>query len=175
MKRILQHKYFKLFILTALVIWAIWQFTEGNIGNGIFLIFLSLIVLFFFVRNEFLLMSMLRLRKEDFDGAEKWLLKLQNPEEALIKPQLAYYYLLFGMIYSRKNIHQAEKYFRKALKTGLILKQDQALAKMSLAGVLMAKRRKREATNLLNEARKLDKKGVLSEQIRMMKQQLKRI
>ncbi len=175
MKRTLQHKYFKLFILLAVMFWAIWQFTEGNTGNGIFLLLLALIVLFFYVRNEYLLMSMLRIRKEDFEGAERWLLKLQNPEEALIKPQLAYYNLLFGMIYSRKNVHQAEKYFRKALKTGLILKQDQALAKMSLAGVLMAKRRKREAINLLNEAKRLDKKGVLKEQIRMMKQQLKRI
>jgi len=39
----------------------------------------------------------------------------------------------------------------------------------------MAKRNKREATRLLNEAKKLDKKGLLKEQIRMMKQQLKRI
>jgi hypothetical protein len=58
---------------------------------------------------------------------------------------------------------------------GLILKQDQAMAKLSLAGILMAKRNKREATRLLNEAKKLDKKGMLAEQIRMMKQQLKRI
>ncbi len=100
---------------------------------------------------------------------------MKNPEQALIKPQVAYYNMLLGMIYSRKNINQAEKYLRKALQIGLVLKQDQALAKLSLAGVLMAKRRKREAVNLLNEAKKLDKKGLLKDQIRLMKQQLKRI
>ena len=39
----------------------------------------------------------------------------------------------------------------------------------------MSKRRKREATMLINEAKKLDTQGVLKEQITMMKQQLKKI
>ena len=39
----------------------------------------------------------------------------------------------------------------------------------------MQKRRKREATTLLSEAKKLDKNNMLNEQIRMMQQQLKRI
>ena len=39
----------------------------------------------------------------------------------------------------------------------------------------MQKRRKREATTLLNEAKKLDKQGMLSEQIKMMQQQMKKI
>jgi hypothetical protein len=44
-----------------------------------------------------------------------------------------------------------------------------------LAGVAMHKRRKREATTLLNEAKKLDKHGMLNDQIKMMKQQMKKI
>jgi hypothetical protein len=39
----------------------------------------------------------------------------------------------------------------------------------------MTKRRKREATNLMAEAKKLDKNGMLKEQIQMMKQQMKKI
>jgi hypothetical protein len=39
----------------------------------------------------------------------------------------------------------------------------------------MQKRRKREATMLLNEAKKLDKNNMLTEQIRMMQQQMKKI
>ncbi len=170
-----QHKNLKLGVALVLLGLSVWQFYEENIGNGIFLLLLMFVVLFFYVRNEYILLSILRMRKEDFDGAEKWLSKIKNPEKALIKPQQAYYNLLMGMIYNRKNIHKAEKYFRKALKLGLILKQDQAMAKMGLAGVLMAKRRKREATMLINEAKKLDKKGVLKDQIRMLKQQMKRI
>ena len=170
-----QHKYFKLALLIVFFGLSVWQFIEGNIGNGIFLLLLSLIILFFFVRNEYMLLASLRLRKEDVDGAEKWLMKIKNPEQALIKPQQASYYLMLGMIHSRKNVHQAEKYLRKALKLGLILKQEEALAKLTLAGVLAAKRRKREALYLLNEAKKLDKKGLLKENIQLLKKQLRKI
>jgi hypothetical protein len=52
---------------------------------------------------------------------------------------------------------------------------DVAMAKLSLAGIAMQKRRKREATTLLQEAKKLDKQNMLAEQIKMMSQQLKKI
>jgi hypothetical protein len=39
----------------------------------------------------------------------------------------------------------------------------------------MTRRRKLEATNLLNEAKKLDKQGMLKDQIVMMKEQMKKI
>ncbi len=170
-----QHKYFKLFVMFVLLGISVWQFTEGNIGNGIFILILALLVLFFYIRNEYLLMAYMRLRKQDTAGVEKWLSKIKSPEKALIKPQQASYYMMWGMIHSQKNIHQAEKYFRKALKIGFILKQEEALTKLSLAGILIAKRRKREAMNLINEAKKLDKKGLLKENIQVVKQQLKRI
>ena len=52
---------------------------------------------------------------------------------------------------------------------------DVAMAKLSLAGIAMQKRRKREATMLLNEAKKLDKQNMLGDQIKMMKEQMKKI
>ena len=52
---------------------------------------------------------------------------------------------------------------------------DLAMAKLSLAGILMQKRRKREATALLSEAKKADTHNVLSQQIKMMQQQMKKI
>ena len=52
---------------------------------------------------------------------------------------------------------------------------DLAVAKLNLAGVALTRRRKLEATNLLNEAKKLDKQGMLKEQITMMKEQMKKI
>ena len=54
------------------------------------------------------------------------------------------------------TIGQAEKYFKKALKFGLTMDYDVAMTKLSLAGIAMQKRRKREATQLLQEAKKLD-------------------
>ena len=55
------------------------------------------------------------------------------------------------------------------------MNQDLAMAKLSLAGIMMQKKKKREATNLLNEAKKLDKHGILVQQIKMMQTQMKRI
>ena len=109
------------------------------------------------------------------EGTEKWLSKIKNPEGALTTKQQGYFNYLMGIIYSQKNLSQAEKYFRKALKLGLNMDYDLAMAKLSLAGIAMQKRRKREATTLLQEAKKLDKNNMLSEQIKMMQQQLKRI
>ena len=69
----------------------------------------------------------------------------------------------------------AEKYFKKAISFGLNMNQDLAMAKLSLAGILMQKRRKREAIMLLNQAKKLDKHGILTQQVKMMQTQMKRI
>lgn len=168
-------KTIKLIIALGIIAWAVYQFIEGFIGNGIALIFLSLVFIFLYFRNEFILMAFFRLRKQDFAGTQKWLLRIKNPESALTKKQVGYYHYLFGIITSQTNLTQAEKYFKKAISIGLSMDHDLAMAKLSLAGIVMQKRRKREATTLLNEAKKLDKQGMLSEQIKMMQQQMKKI
>jgi tetratricopeptide (TPR) repeat protein len=163
-------------VLAALIIgYAIYQFAEGFIGNGIFLIFFSLIFIFLYFRNELILMAFLRMRKQDLEGTDKWLSKIKNPGVALTKKQQGYYNYLYGIIYSQKNLTQAEKFFKKALDLGLNMDYDVAMAKLSLAGIAMQKRRKREASILLKEARKLDKNNMLTEQIRMMQQQMKKL
>lgn len=169
------NKNIKLVITALIVAYAIYQFIEGYIGNGIFLILLSLIFVFLYFRNELILLAFLRMRKQDLDGTEKWLQRIKNPESALTTKQQGYYNYLFGIIFSQKNLTQAEKFFRKALKLGLNMDYDVAMAKLSLAGIAMQKRRKREATTLLQEAKKLDKNNMLTEQIKMMQQQMKKI
>ena len=77
--------------------------------------------------------------------------------------------------FDAKAYDRAEKYFKKAIKLGLNMNYDLAMAKLSLAGIAMQKRRKREATMLLQEAKKLDKNNMLTDQIKMMQQQMKRI
>ena len=138
-------------------------------------ILLSLVFIFLYFRNEFILLAFLRMRKQDFEGVKKWLGKIKNPEAALIQKQQGYYNYMHGIIYSQTNLTQAEKFFRKALKLGLTMDYDVAMAKLSLAGIAMQKRRKREATTLLNEAKKLDKQNMLTDQIKMMQQQMKKI
>ena len=109
------------------------------------------------------------------DGTEKWLNKIKNPESALITKQQGYYNYLKGIISSQTNLTQAEKYFKKALKLGLSMDYDLAMAKLSLAGISMQKRRKREAQALLTEAKSYDTHNMLNAQIKLMQEQMKRI
>ncbi|PRZ28206.1 hypothetical protein BC624_101497 [Flavobacterium granuli] len=169
------NKNIKLIIAGLIVITSIWQFTENNIGNGIFLILLTAIPIFLYFKNEFILLAFLKLRKQDFEGAKKWLSFIKKPESALVKKQQGYFNYLHGIMLSQTNINQAEKYFKKAIELGLSMDMDLAVAKLNLAGVAMSRRRKLEATTLLNEAKRLDKQGMLKEQITMMKDQMKKI
>ena len=107
-------------------------------------------------------------------GAEKWLNKIRNPKSALITKQQGYYNYMRGLIISQTNMNQAEKFFRNAIDLGLNMDHDLARAKLNLSGILFTKRRKIEAQKLLKEAQELDKQGMLTEQIRMMKNQMKR-
>ena len=168
-------KNIKLILAAGALGYGIYQFVEGYIGNGIALCLLAFIFVFLYFRNEIILLAFLRMRKQDLEGTERWLQKIKNPEAALTVKQQGYYNYLHGIIYSQKNLTQAEKFFRKALKLGLNMDYDVAMAKLSLAGIAMQKRRKREATTLLQEAKKLDKNNMLTEQIKMLQQQMKRI
>jgi hypothetical protein len=169
------NKYIKILIAAAIVAWSVFEFTQKHIGNGIFLLLLAGVFVFFYYKNEFILMAFLRLRKQDFTGAQKWLSYIKNPSSALVRKQEGYYNFLHGILVSQTNLTQAEKYFKKALSLGLSMNHDIAMAKLQLAGVALTRRRKREATTLITEAKKLDKHGVLTEQIRMMKEQMKKI
>ena len=169
------HRNIKLILAALLIITGIWQFTESNIGNGIFLILLSAIPVFLYFKNEFILLAFLKLRKQDFPGAQKWLAHIKNPETALVRKQQGYFNYLHGIMLSQTNLMQSEKYFKKAIELGLSMDTDLAVAKLNLAGIALSRRRKLEATNLINQAKKLDKQGMLKEQIKMMKDQMKKI
>ena len=168
-------KILKLIIAVALICFSVYEFYENYIGNGIFLSLLSAFLILIYFKNEIIFLAFLRLRKQDFKGTEKWLNKIKNPESALVQKQQGYFHYLHGIIQSQKNLTIAEKYFKKAIQLGLSMNHDLAMAKMSLAGILMQKRRKREASSLLTEAKKLDKHNMLTEQMRMMQQQMKKI
>lgn len=168
------HKNIKLVLAVISLGLVVWQFAEGNIGNGIMFILLAAMFVFLYFKNEIILLAFLRLRKQDFSGAKKWLDKISNPEAALVPKQQGYYNYLNGIMVSQTNMNEAEKYFRKAEKLGLSMSSDMAMTKLNLAGIAMSKNRKREAEMLLSEAKKLDKHNMLNEQIKMMKDQMKR-
>lgn len=168
------NKNIKLIIAALIIGYAIYQFVEGYIGNGIMYILLSSIFIFLYFKNEMILLAFLRLRKQDFEGAKKWLDKIKNPKAALVKKQQGYLNYLNGIMVSQTNMNEAEKYFKNAIKLGLSMNHDLAMAKLNLAGIAFTKRRKQEAKKLLAEAEKLDKRDMLADQIKMMKQQMKK-
>ncbi len=144
----------------------------GSWWWGILVLLLGGIVLLSFFFNENMIISQWFLRKEQSDKAELWLLKIKDYEKELNKSQWGYYNLLIGLVESRKAPLKSEKYFKKSLQLGMKMSHNIALAKISLAGISMAKRNKREAQMYLQEAAKDDKNKLLTEQIKMMKTQM---
>lgn len=144
----------------------------GIWGWGILVLFLGGVILLSFFFNENMIISQFYLRKENSEKSEAWLLKIKDYENELHKAQWGYYNLLIGLIESRKNPMKSEKYFKKSLSLGMRMSHNTALAKLSLAGIAMAKRNKREAQMYLQEAAKDDKNKLLADQIKMMKGQM---
>ena len=144
----------------------------GSWWWGILVLLLGGIVLLSFFFNENMVISQWFLRKEQSEKAEQWLLKIKDYEKELNKSQWGYYNLLIGLVESRKAPLKSEKYFKKSLQLGMKMSHNVALAKISLAGISMAKRNKREAQMYLSEATKDDKNKLLTEQIKMMKAQM---
>ena len=136
------------------------------------MLFLGGFILLSFFFNENMIIAQWFLRKENNEKAEVWLLRIKDYEKQLHKGQHGYYNLLIGLIESRKAPMKSEKYFKKSLQLGMRMSHNVALAKLSLAGISMAKRNKREAQMYLSEASKDDKNKLLTDQIKMMKAQM---
>lgn len=149
----------------ALMIFGFW-------GWGILAILISILVVVTYFFNENMLLAQWFLRKDNMPKAEIYLNRITNYEKELIRIQHGYYNLLVGLIESRKAPMQSEKYFKKSLSLGMHMDHNVALAKLSLAGIAMAKRNKREAQMYLTEAKKADKNKLLADQIKQMKDQL---
>ena len=163
-------------IALALIILAcsIFLFNSGEIGYGIVVLIIMGLVILSIFKDERIVKAFYHLRKNDMQKAASTLSKIKHPEK-LIRSQEAYYYYLNGLILSQTQMNQSERLFKKALSIGLRTDTDKAVAKLNLAGLAMSRRKKREATTLITEAKKLDKHNMLDEQLKMMKQQLKRI
>lgn len=107
------NKNFKLILATLIIAFAVYQFVEGNIGNGISLILMAGIFVFLYFKNEIILLAFLRMRKQDMEGTKKWLSKIKNPESSLVKKQQGYFNYLQGIMSSQTNLTQAEKSLKK--------------------------------------------------------------
>ena len=73
------NKYIKIFFAVGALAYSTYEFREGYIGAGIMYIFLALMFIFLFFKNEMILLAFFQLRKQNFEGANKWLSKIKNP------------------------------------------------------------------------------------------------
>ena len=80
-------KIIKLIASILLLGYGVYQITETFIGNGIFLILLSILLIVLYFKNEVLIFAFLSLRKQNFDRTEKILKLIKNPKSALVQKQ----------------------------------------------------------------------------------------
>jgi tetratricopeptide (TPR) repeat protein len=169
------NKPIKYTLSVLLFAFAIYQFFQGNIGWGILLILLTGIVVLTIFKNEVVMTAFYYIRKGNMQKAQSTLQSIKYPEK-LGKSQEAYYYFLQGIVEAQLNgPMKSEKFFKRAMSTGLRMKTDQAVAALNLAGIYLAQRKKTIAIQMLKEAKKLDDKRLMSDQIKEMETHLKRI
>lgn len=163
----------RILVASAALAFNTYLFWSGSWGWGITFIFITAIIILSFFRNENVIIALYHMRMGKQDKAWKALSRINSPQY-LTKTQHAYVLYLKGMLGLQNDLGFAkcEQLIRKAMQIGLRTTQDQAVAKMQLAGICMQTGRKREAQTLVSEARKLDKDGMLKEQLDMMKKQL---
>eukprot|EP01029_Cantina_marsupialis_P006622 TRINITY_DN1732_c0_g2_i1.p1 TRINITY_DN1732_c0_g2~~TRINITY_DN1732_c0_g2_i1.p1 ORF type:complete len:185 (+),score=4.31 TRINITY_DN1732_c0_g2_i1:243-797(+) len=168
-------KYLRLIIAGILIVGSIFLFVKGLISLGVWTVLLSGIFVLLHFKNEMNLLAFYFVRKNKFAKAEAILGRVKRPE-MMISGQEAYYYYLSGLIESQNhNNSKAEKLFKKAIKTGLRTKTDQAVAKLNLSGIYLSQRNKKLSKYYLQEAKKLDHRKMLTPQIREIETMMKRV
>jgi hypothetical protein len=150
----------------------VYSFYTGHWGWGIVMIFLSALVILSFFRNENMILALNQMRLGNHEKANKFLKRISRPD-LMPKKQHAYVLYLKAMLGTQElGFAKSEQLLRKAMALGLRTAQDNAVAKLHLAGICAQTGRKSEATTLLSEAKKLDKNGLMKDQISMMQKQM---
>ena len=167
------NKYIKFVIAGLMIAAGIYLMMNRNIGWGIVVVLLSSIPVLLFFKNEFILAAFWYLRKQNMEKATKWLSKITNFESQLHSSQYGYFHYLQGLTLAQDHPQKVEPLMKKALEYGLNMKHDRAMATLNIAAGAMQKGRRQEATKLLEEAKRLDSAGMMTEQIKMLKDQLK--
>lgn len=153
----------------------VYAFGTGHWGWGIVMIFVTAIIGLSFFRNENMILALNQMRVGNNEKANKYLKRITKPE-FMPRKQHAYVLYLQAMLGTQElGFARSEQLLRKALSLGLRTAQDNAVARMHLAGICAQTGRKTEAVTLLSEAKKLDKNGMLREQISMMQKQLTQV
>ena len=151
----------------------VFLFINGNWGWGITFLFFTAIVILSFFRNESMILALNQMRLGNTDKAKTYINRITHPN-LLPRKQHAYVLFLQAVMNTQEfGFSKSEQYLRKAIGLGLRTGQDNAVARMHLAGICLQTGRKSEAEKLLAEAKKLDNTGMMREQINSMLNQMK--
>ncbi len=168
-------KYIKLIIAGILVVGAVALFIQGIIGWGIWAVIIAGLFVLFYFKNEMNLLAFLFIRRNKYNVSDSILNKVKHPEN-MIKRQEGYYYFLTGLVETQKNNRsKAEKSFKKALSSGLKMKNDRAIAMLNLSGIYLSQRNKKLSRYYLQEAKKLDEHKMLKDQVKEIEYMMKRM
>lgn len=164
----------KLLLTLGSLAFSVYLFSDGSYVWGSFMILVTAFFGLFIFRNQNIILAALQMRQQNVEKAQKYLARIKQPQ-FLLKGQRAYYYYLLALASQQEvKMSQTESLLRKALTIGLKRDHDKAMARINIAAVCMQTGRRREAETLLNEAKKLDTKGMLGEYIKTMKKQMGR-
>jgi len=148
-------------------------FAEGYWGWGITMIIPIFIIGFSFFRNENMILALNQMRLGNTDKAKKYINRISAPQ-FLPKKQHAYVLFLQAVLNTQElGFAKSEQMLRRAIEMGLRTPQDNAVARMHLAGICVQTGRRKEAQTLLVEAKKMDKSGMMKDQINQMQAQLR--
>lgn len=154
------------------VFFNVYLFFVGSWGWGISLIFITALIILSFFRNENMILALNQMRTGNQDKAKKYINRISAPQFLPRKQHAYVLYLQAVMNAQELGFGGSEVLLRKALHLGLRTSEDNAVARMHLSSICAQTGRKAEAVSLLAEAKKLDKSGMMKDQIKTMQQQL---
>jgi hypothetical protein len=165
----------RIFIALTLLFGTIILFSTGYWGWGITSVLpLALVILSFF-RNEQVILALNQIRIGNQDKAKMYINRIKAPEY-MPRRQHAYVLYLKALMNAQDlGMAQSEQLLRKAMSIGLRRDEDNAVARMHLAGICAQTGRRPEASALLSEAKKYDKNGMLKDQIKMLQSQMQAV
>ena len=165
----------RIFIALTLLFGTRILFSTGELGWGITSVFPLALVIFSFFRNEHVILALNQMRIGNQEKAKKHINRITAPQY-MTRRQHAYVLYLKALMNAQDlGFAQSEQLLRKALSLGLRTNEDNAVARMHLAGICAHTGRRPEASALLSEAKKYDKNGMLKDQIKMLQSQMQAV
>jgi len=165
----------RIFIALVLLVGTVGLFITGFWGWGLTSVFPLAAVIFSFFRNEHVILALNQMRLGNQEKAKKHINRITAPQY-MTRRQHAYVLYLKALMNAQDiGFAQSEQLLRKALSLGLRTNEDNAVARMHLAGICAQTGRRPEASALLSEAKKYDKNGMLKDQIKMLQSQMQAV